>query len=68
MKQKYLQASLRIVHDITMWTILIFSLFILNSSEVFGQYKCEDNLIKKVSENPMECMDSKQVNALNQNH
>ena len=49
MKQKNVNLSRKIVQDITMWTILIFSLLILNSSKVFGQCNCDDEQVTTVS-------------------
>ncbi len=62
MKQKKFHASRRLVHDVTMWSILIFSLCILNSSKVFGQCSCDDDLVTTVSLGDSEGFESYSAN------
>ena len=62
MKQKKIHGSQRLVHDVTMWSILIFSLCILNSSKVFGQCSCDDELVTTVSLGDSEGFESYSVN------
>ena len=62
MKQKNVNLSRKIVQDITMWTILIFSLLILNSSKVFGQCNCDDEQVTTVSLGASEGFESYNAN------
>jgi hypothetical protein len=61
MKNKNFYATRRFVHEITMWTLLIFSLFILNSSKVFGQGNCYKEVVTTVSLSSSEGFESHQT-------